>query len=34
MIGFITIFFTIISIKIDQKNSYIVIVIIVSGVLI
>ena len=30
MIGFITIF-TIISIKIDQKNSYIVIMIIVSG---
>ena len=34
MIGFITIFFTIISIKIDQKNSYIVIVVTVSGVLI
>ena len=35
MIGFITMFFTIISIKIDQKNSYIVLMIIVlSGVLV
>lgn len=35
MIGFMTIFFTIISIKIDQKNSYIVLMIIVlSGVLV